>query len=167
MFKYYKENLPLAQKQKAALFHKISKRELIEGVWPSSAISPSFLLVVQGWQLLPGAHLEQSLEERGEGPPQQGCSAAPRQGRQVMAGMKGGWGAGGGQFHAESQKVTDQESVTDLAEPALNVRFCTFLSWECKLGNGLKRPIWSNLKSRGERLNVLCGEGFKNLEVCQ
>ena len=27
MFKYYKENLPLAQKQKAALFHKISKRE--------------------------------------------------------------------------------------------------------------------------------------------
>ena len=48
MFKYYKENLPLAQKQKAALFYKISKRELIEGVWPSSAISPSFLLVVQG-----------------------------------------------------------------------------------------------------------------------
>lgn len=45
MFKYYKENLPLAQKQKAALFRK---RELIEGVWPSSVISPSFLLVFQG-----------------------------------------------------------------------------------------------------------------------
>ena len=65
MFKCYEGNLPLAQKQKATLFHKISKRELIEGVWPSSVISPSFLLVVRGWQLLRRAHLEQSLEERG------------------------------------------------------------------------------------------------------
>lgn len=154
-------------KAKATSFHKISKGELIEGVWPSSVISPSFLLVVRGWQLLLRAHLEQSLEERPKVLPSRGALRPPWRGRQVLVGMNGGRGSGGSQVHAESQKVIDQESVTDLAESALKVHFCTFLSWECKLGNGLERPIWSNLKSRGEWLNVLCSQGFKNLEVCQ
>ena len=31
--------------------------------------------------------------------------------------MNGGWGSGGSQVHAESQKVIDQESITDLQNP--------------------------------------------------
>ncbi|KAG5204336.1 hypothetical protein MJG53_010065 [Ovis ammon polii x Ovis aries] len=42
--------------------------------------------------------------------------------------MNGGRGSGGSQVHAESQKVIDQESVTDLAESALKI---VYKAWLC------------------------------------